>query len=68
MFDMQQFDLGGILQGLQLKVQFTSSIIGCVYGIYVLDNGGGFMLHVRPLDFICELFVKLFNHFHDSNI
>jgi hypothetical protein len=40
MFDMQQFNLGGFLQGLQPKGQFTSSIIGCVYGIYVLDNGG----------------------------
>ncbi len=37
---MQQFNLGGFLQGLQPKGQFTSSIIGCVYGIYVLDNGG----------------------------
>jgi hypothetical protein len=30
MFDMLQFGLGGILQGLILEVQFTSSIIGWV--------------------------------------
>jgi len=35
----------------------------------MLDSGGGdFMLHVKHLDFLCELFVKLFNCFHDSNI
>jgi hypothetical protein len=40
MFDMQQFDLGGILQRLQPKVQFTSSMIGYVSSIFVSDNGG----------------------------
>jgi hypothetical protein len=31
-------------------------------------GGGGFMLHVKHLEFLCEFFVKLFNNFHDSNI
>jgi hypothetical protein len=30
MFDMLQFDLGGIIQGMFPKVQFTSLIIGWV--------------------------------------
>jgi hypothetical protein len=40
MFDIWQFNHGGILQGLQPKVQFMSSIIGWVFGTSMLDNGG----------------------------
>jgi hypothetical protein len=32
MFDMMEFGLGGIFQGLPPKVQFTSLIIGWVFG------------------------------------
>lgn len=49
---MLQFGLGGIIQRLQLKVQFMNSIIGWVFGISMWDT--------------LIFYVRLFNCFHDS--
>jgi hypothetical protein len=61
---MLQFSLGGILQGLHLKVQFMNSVISWVFGTSMWNNGG-VSCYMWDTLILC---VKLFNHFHDSNI
>jgi hypothetical protein len=39
MLDMQQFNVGGILRGQLMKLDFKSRIIGSIFGTFVWGNG-----------------------------
>jgi hypothetical protein len=54
MFDVLQFGHRGIFQGQLLKVQFMSNNwLG--FWHFHMRQWGGFMLHVKHLDFLCEI-------------